>query len=212
MASPICTKMTEEDFRLFRALICEECGINFQADKIFLLDRWVRKRMAAVRIEDYRDYYRFLKNGLEGARELRVLMDLLTINETAFFRNRPQFELLKKTVLPELTEAKSRIGSKRLRIWSAGCSSGQEPYSIAMTLLETISFPDLWDVKILASDLSLRMLELAQEGIYLRNQMNRVDPEIREKHFDYGNGEYRIVERVKDLVVFDYHNLKHDNG
>jgi chemotaxis protein methyltransferase CheR len=204
--------MTTEEFKLFRALIYDECGIDFQADKLPLMAGRVQKRMIACGQDSYFKYYQFLKQGLAGARELIALMDLLTINETTFFRNKPQFELLSTVVLPELLARKKREGDKRLRIWSAGCSSGQEPYSIAITALEAISFPDLWDIKILASDLSLRMLEIAQSGAYEEQQLRGLDNARRENYFTDVNGEYRISDRVKRLITFDYHNLKHDNG
>lgn len=204
--------MTNEEFKLFRALIYDECGIDYQQDKISLLVTQLRKRMSVCGIESYYRYYQHLKNGLAGARELVVLLDLLTINETTFFRNKPQFDLLAGVVLPELLAAKKRDGNKTLRIWSAGCSSGQEPYSIAITVLESVPFPDLWEIKILASDLSFRMLEIAQAGIYGESQMRGLDAARRELYFNCNNGEYQIRDRVKKLVTFDYHNLKHDNG
>lgn len=197
---------------LFRKLIYDECGIDFQEDKRTLLDRRVHKRMSESGFSNYQDYYKFLKKGLAGAQELIVLMDQLTINETTFFRNKPQFELLANVVLPEILNRKKRDGERRIRIWSAGCSSGQEPYSIAMTVLETIPFIDLWDVKILASDLSLRMLELAQNGVYSLQQVREVDEETINKYFTRVPEGVQIKDRVKRLVTYDYHNLKNDNG
>ncbi|MEW6733251.1 MAG: protein-glutamate O-methyltransferase [Acidobacteriota bacterium] len=204
--------MTDEEFKLFRTLIYDECGIDLQNDKITLLDTRVRKRMAICGVNSYYQYYQFLKQGLTGARELIVLMDLMTINETMFFRNKPQFELLKTFVLPEIITRKKQQADKRLRIWSAGCSSGQEPYSIAMTILETIPFPDLWDIKILASDLSLRMLEIAQNGCYNDYQLRGLDSDHLESYFIKAEGGYQIKKQIQRLVTFDYHNLKHDNG
>src|ERR1041385_1892705 len=163
--------MTNEEFKLFRALIYDECGIDFQTDKLGLMAGRVRKRMLSCGINDYYKYYLYIKQGLAGARELIALMDLLTINETTFFRNKPQFELMTSVVLPEIVTEKKRAGDRRLRVWSAGCSSGQEPYSLALSLLETIPFPEHWDIKILASDLSLRMLEIAQTGSYIDYQL-----------------------------------------
>ncbi len=205
-------KMTTEEFTLFRKLIYNECGIDFQTERISLLDERVRKRMALCGIDDYYQYYKFLKESGTGAKELILLMDLLTINETLFFRNRPQFELLKTHVLPALITSKTAKRLRQLRIWSTGCSSGQEPYSIAITLIETIPYIDMWDIKIFASDLSLRMLELGQAGIYSGYQLRGIEEEHLNHYFDLAEGGYKIKDRVKKLVTFDYHNLKHDNG
>src|SRR5437868_1088381 len=98
--------MTTEEFKLFRALIYDECGIDFQADKTFLLESRVRKRMEVCGIAGFSHYYKYLRVGLAGAQELIALMDLLTINETTFFRNKPQFELMSKVVLSELLSNK----------------------------------------------------------------------------------------------------------
>ncbi len=205
--------MTSEDFNLFRTLIYDTCGIDFQPDKSFLLEARLRKRMQQCNISTYIKYYQYLTRGLVGAQELIVLVDSITINETNFFRNRPQFELLVTVVLSELIAKKKQTGNRRLRIWSAGCSSGQEPYSIAISLLENIPFIDLWDVKILASDISLRILEVAEAGRYLEPQLRGLKQEEKDKYFfKNNNDEYFINERVKKLVAFDYHNLKHDNG
>jgi chemotaxis protein methyltransferase CheR len=202
--------MNTEEYKLFRKLIYDECGIDFQSDKIFLLAGRIQKRMSACGIDGYYQYYQHLKQGLAGARELVLLMDQLTINETTFFRNKPQFDLLRNVVLPELMARKKRDGSNRIRIWSAGCSSGQEPYSIAMAFLET-AFQNLWDFKILASDLSLRMLEMAQTGCYSEDQLRGLDEERCRNFFNFVNGEYQIKNHVKKLVAFDYHNLKYEN-
>lgn len=205
--------MTTEEFNLFRTLIYDTCGIDFQPDKSFLLENRLRKRMQQCGIPTYIKYYYYLTNGLSGSQELITLVDSITINETNFFRNRPQFDLLETLILPELIAKKKQGGDKRLRIWSAGCSSGQEPYSIAITLLENIAFVDLWDIKILASDISLSILEVAEAGRYLEPQLRGLEQHHQDKYFlKNSNGEYIINERVKKLVTFDYHNLKHDNG
>jgi chemotaxis protein methyltransferase CheR len=205
--------MTPEEFNLFRTLIYDTCGIDFQPDKSFLLENRLRKRMQQCGINTYIKYYHHLISGLLGSQELITLVDSITINETNFFRNRPQFDLLENVVLTELITKKKQDNDKRLRIWSAGCSSGQEPFSIAITLLEKIPFVDLWDIKILASDISLSILEVAESGRYLETQLRGLDKEFQDKYFfKNSNGEYLINERVKKLVTFDYHNLKHDNG
>jgi chemotaxis protein methyltransferase CheR len=204
--------MTTEEFNLFRTLIYDTCGIDFHPDKSFLLESRLRKRMEICGISSYINYYYYLTSGHSANSELITLVDSITINETNFFRNKPQFDLLSSYVLPELIAKKKREGKRTLRIWSAGCSSGQEPYSIAITLLENIPFVDLWDIKILASDISLRMLEIASTGCYAKNQLRGLDQKDIDKYFfKKSEDEYYINDKVKSLVTFDYHNLKNDN-
>ena len=204
--------MTIEEFKLFRALIYDICGIDFQPDKNFLLANRLRKRMEQCGISSYKDYYQYLTISSAGRDELATLVDSITINETSFFRNQPQFDILSSVVIPELVTRKKTDVNKQLRIWSAGCSSGQEPYSIAMTLLENIAFVDRWDIKILASDISLRMLEIASEGFYSLMQIKGVPQDYLDRYFTKNKDGYTIKDRVKKLVTFDYHNLKHNNG
>ncbi|MEK6692660.1 MAG: protein-glutamate O-methyltransferase CheR, partial [Nitrospirota bacterium] len=183
-------------------------------------------------------YYKFVTE--KNRKELLILLDLLTVNETSFFRNRPQIDLFKKNILSRLVIKKEHIGEKRLRVWSAGCSTGEEPYTIAMVIMETVPYHWYWDIKIYASDLSLSVLETANKGIYSADKVNAtVDDYYVERYFktfsppshnslpvltlttpmrggDGGerkNGAcYKVKEEVRKLVIFDFHNLKNENG
>jgi chemotaxis protein methyltransferase CheR len=158
------------------------------------------------------EYYCYI-NASEGKyQELPALLDSLMICETSFFRNQPQFDLLREVVLPELVRKKEKAGTRLLRVWSAGCSTGQEPYSAAITLIE--SLPDLnsWSTRVFASDLSFTALERAQSGLYRPDQMKGVDAHRVARYFRQENGHYVMDESVRNRVIFDYHNLKHDNG
>ena len=136
----------------------------------------------------------------------------LMICETSFFRNNPQFELLKGEVLPDIIAKKKKSGSRTIRMWSAGCSTGQEPYTAAMVLLEGLPDPKSWLIKVFASDLSFTALERAQCGLYNPEQVKTVDDLYVQKYFRQENGHFALRDHVKQLVIFDYHNLKHDNG
>jgi len=107
---------------------------------------------------------------------------------------------------------RKRASNLKLRFWSAGCSRGQEAYSIAMSVLEHLELPNAWDIKILASDISLRVLESAQKGQYSEYEAETVHPEYLKVYFDKIESSFQIKPHVKKLVIFDYHNLKHDNG
>ena len=212
--------LTDEEFRLFRNLIYEESGIYLKdTRKDFLENRLVKRMTATGMISPYW-YYKFVTEKKKA--ELVILLDLLTINETSFFRNRPQLELFRKTILPGLIGEKESAGQKRLRIWSAGCSTGEEPYSIAMDICEVIPQYRNWDIRIFASDLSLTVLETASKGEYPADKVNAtVDDHYITRYFEKAPPEgnngghqhhYRVKDIIRKMIVFDFHNLKNDNG
>jgi len=202
--------LTDDEFRLFSHLIYSESGITIKDTKREFLQARLLKRLRANRLNSYYRYYKFVTDKTQGQRELLDLVDSLTINETSFFRNRPQFDLFTNIVIPELKQKKAL--QKKIRCWSAGCSKGQEAYSIAMSVLDALESPETWDIMILASDISLRVLDSAQKGVYSENEIEAVHPEYQKEYFDKVNSHYQIKPNVKKLVVFDFHNLKHENG
>ena len=202
--------LTDDEFRLFSQLIYEESGISIKETKREFLQARIQKRLQANKCQSFYRYYKLVTDREQGRRELIDLVDSLTINETSFFRNRPQFDLFENMVIPELKKRRAR--ELKLRFWSAGCSRGHEPYSIAISILKALDFPDAWDVKILASDISLRALDAAQKGVYSEYEISNLPDGCLERYFDRSNGAYQVKPVVKRLVVFDYHNLKHENG
>ncbi len=172
------------------------------------LENRLARRMRATNMTTPYWYYRHLVANKKA--ELLVLLDILTINETSFFRNEPQFELFRNVILPDVI--RQRGSERMLRIWSAGCSTGEEPYSIAMTVLDTLSCPDLWDIRIYASDLSLKALETAHRGVYSLSKVQETVPAATmARYFEPDHGGVRVNDSVRRRVVFDYHNLKHAN-
>ena len=203
--------LTEEEFRLFRNLIYQESGIYLKETKKDFLEHRVVKRMHETRTASPYWYYKLVTAGQSP--ELALLLDSMTVNETSFFRNRPQIELFRDIALPELAARKRSEPLRRLRIWSAGCSTGEEPYTIAMVVRDAFAGHDSGDVQIFASDLSLKALQAAQRAEYAREKVEAtVDGQSLAKYFTMHNGTARVKEEVRDMVVFDYHNLKHDNG
>jgi chemotaxis protein methyltransferase CheR len=203
--------LTDEEFRLFKNIIYEESGMFLAEAKKDFLENRLMKRMRATNMTTPYWYYRFLLANRKA--ELLALLDILTINETSFFRNGPQFELFRNVILPDVIERRKREIRRKLRIWSAGCSTGEEPYSIAMTILDTVQYADQWDIKIYASDLSLLSIETAHRGIYPSGKVHETVPDnALARYFDLQGDAYRVKEAVRKLVVFDYHNLKHENG
>lgn len=204
--------LSDSEFQLFSELIEYECGLSLGVEKRAFLESRLRKRMDELGIKIAQDYYCLLKDRAARERELPILLDTMMICETAFFRNLPQFDLLKEVVFPELLLEKERIGSRLIKAWSAGCSTGQEPYSLVICLNESLANREDWTVRVFASDLSFTALEKAQVGMYRRDQLKGIPTGHLEKYFREEESGYLIQDFTKHDVIFDYHNLKHDNG
>jgi chemotaxis protein methyltransferase CheR len=202
--------MTGDEFKIFRDLIHRECGISLNEGKKDFLRTKVEKRLNALSMRSCFQYYKYLTE--ESRDELLLLIDSVTINETNFFRNAPQFEMFRERVLPELLERKRRFRDYRLNVWSAGCATGEEPYSIAMEVAEAIPDFLLWNVRIVASDISLRCLGLANAGKYSVEKLRDMPERYVTKFFRKDGDYYEVKDAIKKFVVFDYHNLQHENG
>lgn len=156
--------ITETEFRRFRDLIYRESGIHLSPAKIALLVGRLAKRLRHNGLQSFKDYYRLV---LDSPAERIQMLDAISTNETHFFREPKHFELLHKVIFSEWAcEAAAGRRSRRIRVWSAGCSTGQEPYSLAMTLLEHFPAENGWEIEITATDLSTKALEIAQWGIW----------------------------------------------
>ncbi|MHB8880650.1 MAG: CheR family methyltransferase [Thermodesulfovibrionales bacterium] len=202
--------LTDEEFRLFRNLIYEESGIYLKDTRKEFLEHRLAKRMAANRVASPYWYYRHIS---ETKKELLVLLDILTVNETSFFRNKPQIDLFRDIVLPDLLDKKKGAGGKSLRIWSAGCSTGEEPYTLAMVTHEAITPNAGWQIRIFASDLSLTALDTAAKGVYDPEKvLATVEEHYIKRYFDKSEEQLRVKDQIKNMVIFDFHNLKNENG
>ncbi|HWO01396.1 MAG TPA: protein-glutamate O-methyltransferase CheR [Blastocatellia bacterium] len=204
--------LSDSEFRLFKDLIYSECGVSIGSEKRTFLESRLRRRMDELGIRSGYEYYCLVKHSQVRSQELPSLLDTLMICETSFFRNQPQFDLLRQVVLPEIIEKKERAGTRLIRVWSAGCSTGQEPYSAVIAMLESVTEVESWTLRVFASDLSFTALERAQCGIYREDQLKGIEPNWISKYFRRENGHYVVSDAVKRRVIFDYHNLKHDNG
>lgn len=203
--------LTDEEFRLFRNLIYGEAGIFLKENRKDFLENRLVKRMEETEITSPFRYYKYVCEN-KGT-ELLILLDILTVNETSFYRNKPQMDLFRNVVLTELIKRKGQDFQKSLRIWSAGCSTGEEPYTIAMLVRDAIAFEKSWDIRIYASDLSLTALQAAKKGEYEADKVNAtLDDIFIYRYFEKNNSHYRVRNDIRDMVIFDYHNLKNDNG
>jgi chemotaxis protein methyltransferase CheR len=193
-----------EVFRLMRDFIRDYCGIFFNDDSQYLLEKRLSRRLKTFHFTNFRDYYRYLLYHRNRDEELASIIDILTVNETYFFREQNQLKAFSEEILPELK--KTNKEKKRLRIWSAGCSTGEEPYTIAMLVLETGAFNN-WHIEIFGSDINQRVLQGARSGIYRKNSFRTTEPYFLRKYFKEQESLFRISDTVKQYVNFSHLNL-----
>ena len=199
--------LTDADFEQYRGLIYKECGIHFTNTNRSILESRLKERLREKRLESVRDYFATITKD-QG--ELKSFLDSITTNLTRFFRNQAHFDALEHYVVPELIKIKKDSGSHIIRIWSAGCSTGEEPYTIAMLMNEILSPP--WKFEVLASDLSLKCLMTAKEGFYAESRIVGIPDGYLKKYFDKIEGGYKVRADLMSKIRFDYHNLNNDAG
>lgn len=198
--------LSDEEFRLIRDLIYSHCGLFFDTDATYLLEKRLAKRLQFHQLSSFRDYYHFLKYDRKRDQELSDIMDILTTNETYFFRESFQLRAFTEEIIPALRELKLKNGDRTLRIWSAGCSSGEEPYTIAMLLLDRGGFTD-WNVEIIGTDISHRVIQQARKGLYGKSSFRVTDDSYVRRYFTEQDGMFRVNDKVRELVTISHLNL-----
>lgn len=199
--------MTREEFRLFRDFVYEYCGIFFREEVKYLLERRLNVRLREHALDSFNEYYRYLRYSPSRSRELEEIVELLTTNETYFFREEYQLKAFSEEILPEII--KERTGSKRLRIWSAGCSTGEEAYTIAILLCESSELND-WNVEIFANDISRKVIQRARKGVYGKSSFRSIGDAFHSKYFRSQGGNYIVSDELRSLVSFGQLNLLDD--
>jgi chemotaxis protein methyltransferase CheR len=203
-------ELTEKEFRQISDLVYEHCGINLHDGKRELVRARLAKRLRKKNFDTFAQYIKYVLNDSTG-REFSTLVDSLSTNLTKFFREDQHFKYMSGTLLPAIISAKQARSEFRIRAWSAGCSSGEEPYSIAITLLEAIQGKGRWDVKLLATDVSTRILEKAKQGLYEEERIEPIPMPLRtrylKKHRETGQLRYEVAPAIRNLVIFRYLNL-----
>jgi chemotaxis protein methyltransferase CheR len=198
------------EFNKFRELIHNKTGISLGDQKRDLVISRLTKRLRILNIKTFDEYYHYVlkENNNE---EITAMINRITTNVTSFFREGHHFRVLRETVLPRLLEKKSANKTRKIRIWSAGCSTGQEPYSIAITLADFFQGRLNWDIKILATDLDTDVLSTGEKGIYPESSVCNISSEQLRRYFKKGIGEnkgiYQISNQIKNMVVFRRLNL-----
>ncbi len=201
-------QLGETDYVRFRDLVSEKCGLDFPQTRRADLERAIVQVLAETDSSDYDSLYRLLIQAERTNPALELLVSKLTIGETHFFRNQPQFQALEQHILPELIAA--RRETRTLRVWSAACASGEEPYSLAILLDRLL--PDLadWNILLLASDINPRVLDKARRGIYSAWSFREVPPDIQQKYFTARGREIELAPHIRERVTFIYLNLAED--
>jgi chemotaxis protein methyltransferase CheR len=201
-------KLSDETFIMLRDFIYSKTGIFYQEKKKYLIEGRLAKRLQILKLSRFEEYLYLLKFGPNKESEFEFLCNTITINETFFFRNEPQIEAFRQKIGKEIIDAKKSSNNRKLRIWSAACSSGEEPYTIAMLYLEYFKprYPDL-QIEIIGTDINTAVLELARKAEYNQYSIRGMAELYLKKYFQSSNGIYRLNSEVKDLVRFEYLNL-----
>ena len=199
--------LNDADFERFRKTIYDESGITFSATNRPILDSRIKEILREKKLDSVDDYYKLITSDHE---EMKRMLDAVTTNLTRFFRNQPHFDALEKYVIPHVLEEKKKTGDKTVRVWSAGCSTGEEPYTIAILLKRIL--PVGYDFQVTASDISLKSLMVGQSGFYADNKVDGIPPDYLSQYFTKSAGGYQVNKEIMSKVKFDYHNLKNDSG
>jgi len=201
-------ELPDDVFHLFRDLMYEQSGVVLDERAKYFVENRLMHSVQQLHLDSFRDYYFYLKYDRKKSEELANVIDLLTIHETYFFREDQQLKSFSEEILPELLAQKKE--TKSLRIWSAGCSTGEEPYTLSMLLLEKEEFKD-WTLEIFATDISQRVLQSARRGLYQPTAFRTTDPKYVSKYFTKEENAFRISDIVKRNVVFLHLNLLDTN-
>jgi chemotaxis protein methyltransferase CheR len=202
-------RMSAEEFRLLREMFEERFGLFFREETKYLLERRLAPRLEVHGLGGFGEYYFFLRHGAGRYGELDTAVELLTTNETYFYREPHQLRAFSDEILPLLARDRARQG--RLRVWSAGCSTGEEPYTIAILLLRAALFPG-WELEVLGTDLSRRVLDAARRGVYGPGAFRAPESEQLRAWFRRQGGKWAVGADVGRLVRFAHLNLLDGGG
>lgn len=199
--------MTDYEFTRFRNFLHRICGIYFNDDMKFILEKRLLRRLEILGMSDFGSYLKYTMEKPEGKKEIGEAINILTTNETYFFREKFQLKAFSEEILPEIWKENEKSDNRGLRIWSAGCSSGEEVYTLAMLVKESGMFED-GDVTIMGSDISNRVIKKAREGVYSASSFRETPKEYLKQYFKpHEKGQYKINRDVRDMVEFNEMNL-----
>ncbi|MDR2605149.1 MAG: protein-glutamate O-methyltransferase CheR [Desulfovibrio sp.] len=201
-------QISNDEFVQLRDFIYAQSGIFIAEARKYLVENRLNNRIKALNLKSFGEYYYYLRFDPNRREELTKLFEVITTNETSFWRNPPQLQIFQDKVLTGELDKLRRAGQKKLRIWSAGCSTGEEPYTLAIILHEVLkSEISTWDIRITANDLSEAVLAAARKGVYSTYALRTTPRDIVTRYFIEEGGNYRIDPRMKRLIAFGPINL-----
>ena len=199
--------LSASQFEKLRKIVYDRAGIHFQDTKKYVLESRLSRRLEELDLDDFDQYLMFLTCGPYQTDEFQEMFNRITINETSFFRNEPQLDTFEQRFLPELLE--KRKATKTLRIWSAACSSGEEPYTLAMILHRSLGIRlSDWRIEILGTDISEKVLHTAQSGRYTHYAVKSTNPMVLGRYFKKDGMDYVLDDEIRSMVHFEKLNLK----
>lgn len=203
--------MSQSAFEIWRKYIYDNCGIYYQDNKKYLLENRLQKRINFLDLNSYEAYLDYIKFNPGGVKEKKYLYEVITINETFFFRNQPQLDALLTVVIPDLIKMKQTTGKNKIRIWSAASSSGEEAYSIAIVIKELFKKNNLnLDFEIIGTDISQAVIDTAEKGLYKEYSIRNLPQYYLKKYFIQRGNEFEIDPEIKKMVSFKLLNLYDD--
>lgn len=200
-------KLQQETFKQIRDFIYERCGISFQENKIYLLEDRLCHRLQERNLSTFEEYIHFLRYDARRDDEIKELYKSVTTNETSFFRDSMQLDAFKTGILPKVIESKNLSYDKKVKIWSAGCSTGEEPYTLAMIMMEEGVISKGFTPNILASDISEGVLQSAKRAVYGEYSTRNTPEPYRKKYFYLDGGGLAVNPDIKNFVRFENINL-----
>ena len=199
-------ELTDEEFRLLASFIYDHAGLYFDEASKFLLESRLQNRLKEHHFDSFLKYYHYLLYHQDRVLELNVMIDIVTTNETYFYREKNQLDAFAEEVLPELAERNA--GKKRLRIWSAGCSTGEEPFTLAILCSESGLFDGTWEVDIIGTDISQRVLQTARKAVFSQSSFRATEENAIQRYFTRTeDGKYALDDSIRNTVHFGHLNL-----
>jgi chemotaxis protein methyltransferase CheR len=203
-------KLTQEEFENLRNLIKDNCGIYFDENSKYILEKRLGSRIKELKFQSCREYVFYLKYDKKREEEFIFIYDTLTTNETYFFREEYQLKAFIEEIIFDVIKYKEN--DRTIRIWSAGCSTGEEPYTIAMLLSSNKNIIEGFKINIFGSDISHRCLKIAREAVYNPNSFRTTTEENKRKFFEpAGDGKFRVTPNIREMVNFGHLNLMDRN-
>lgn len=199
--------MTPQQFKTMAKIIYDRSGIHFPDAKKYIIESRLSHRISELEMEDFDQYIAYLTMGPYQMEEFQEMFNRITINETSFFRNEAQLDVFEKQILPKLLE--SRAKTKRIRIWSAACSTGEEPFTLAMLLHRTLGVRlNDWHIEILGTDISEKALSVAHSGVYTSYAVRTTPSLMKSRYFKEDGRNFILDDTIRSMVSFEKHNLK----